>query len=436
MTVGNERYDRPRNQILLPGLRARRGSTRGTVSDAPSTYYGRPMIKAPHWKWYVPGYFFIAGIAAGVAFFGALARSSADPAIASPCGMRATSRSPSRLSARCCSSSTWAGHGASSTCCASSRCARRSALARGFSWRLASRRGCSRAEMAEDGFILRRRSFLSRLALLLPDRLLTLLQGALGLGLGGYTGVLLAATAVPLWAAAGILLGPLFLAASITSGAAALILLGLLSGRQSRAARADLEIVASVGAITQLGLAAAHEAFVPERIGQPLRHGVWGRVFRYGVVGRRTDCADGAAVAGLAQWRTHGAYLLGAERDLHRALGIATDVPLLGYVFDETWAEAHRDDALALVRVSRKAKQLLADFDAEWEALRPLMKAPDDATFRALRDGFRAGIPRAWGEAERADAARLFAVMARLGGDAVGKSHELQPGTFWSEVVF
>jgi hypothetical protein len=32
------------------------------------------MIKAPHWKWYVPGYFFIAGIAAGVAFFGALAR--------------------------------------------------------------------------------------------------------------------------------------------------------------------------------------------------------------------------------------------------------------------------------------------------------------------------------------------------------------------------
>jgi formate-dependent nitrite reductase membrane component NrfD len=114
---------------------------------------------------------------------------------------------------------------------------------------------------------------------------LTLLQGALGLGLGGYTGVLLAATAVPLWAAAGILLGPLFLAASITSGAAALILLGLLSGRQSRAARADLEIVASVGAITQLGLAAAHEAFVPERIGQPLRHGVWGRAFRYGVLG-------------------------------------------------------------------------------------------------------------------------------------------------------
>jgi formate-dependent nitrite reductase membrane component NrfD len=140
-------------------------------------------------------------------------------------------------------------------------------------------------QMAEDGFILRRRSLLSRMALLLPDWLLTLLQGVLGLGLGGYTGALLAATAVPLWAAAGILLGPLFLAASITSGAAALILLGLLSGQQSRAARGDLEIVASVGAVAQLGLAAAHEAFVPERIGRPLRQGLWGRVFRYGVLG-------------------------------------------------------------------------------------------------------------------------------------------------------
>ena len=172
-------------------------------------------------------------------------------------------------------------------------------------------------QMAEDGFILQRRSFLSRLALLLPDRLLTLIQGALGLGLGGYTGVLLAATAVPLWAAAGILLGPLFLAASITSGAAALILLGLLSGRQSRAARADLEIVASVGAITQLGLAAAHEAFVPERIGQPIATWPVGARLPLWRSRRRTDRADGPAAAGLAQWRAHGTRLLGAERDLH-----------------------------------------------------------------------------------------------------------------------
>lgn len=286
MTVGNQRYDRPRNQILLPGLRARRGSTRGTVADAPSTYYGRPMIKAPHWKWYVPGYFFIAGIAAGVAFFGALARFFGGPR------HRVTVRHARYLALALsiiCPVLLILDLGRPRRFFHMLRVVKvRSPLSLG-TWILMAfgvTSGLLAArQMAEDGFILRRRSFLSRLALLLPDRLLTLLQGALGLGLGGYTGVLLAATAVPLWAAAGILLGPLFLAASITSGAAALILLGLLSGRQSRAARADLEIVASVGAITQLGLAAAHEAFVPERIGQPLRHGVWGRVFRYGVLG-------------------------------------------------------------------------------------------------------------------------------------------------------
>jgi NitT/TauT family transport system substrate-binding protein len=120
-----------------------------------------------------------------------------------------------------------------------------------------------------------------------------------------------------------------------------------------------------------------------------------------------------------------------------RELGIGTQVPLLGYVFDETWAAAHKDDLLALVRASRKAKDLLARSDAEWERLRPLMKAPDDATFAALRAGFRKGIPGRWGEAERADAVRLFAVMAKLGGaELIGKSTELQPGTFWSAVSY
>jgi formate-dependent nitrite reductase membrane component NrfD len=284
--VGNTRYDQPRSEILLPRLRARRGSTQSVSSTVSTTYYGRPMIKAPHWNWYISSYFFIGGIAAGAAFFGALARFFGGPR------HRVTVRHARYLAlalSLICPVLLILDLGRPQRFFRMLRVVKvRSPLSLG-TWILMAfgvTSGLLAArQMAEDGLILKRRSLLSRLALLLPDRLLTLLHGALGLGLGGYTGVLLAATAVPLWAAAGILLGPLFLAASITSGAAALILLGLLSGRQSRAARADLEIVASVGAITQLGLAAAHEAFVPERIGQPLRHGLWGRVFRYGVLG-------------------------------------------------------------------------------------------------------------------------------------------------------
>jgi hypothetical protein len=128
--------------------------------------------------------------------------------------------------------------------------------------------------------------------------------------------------------------------------------------------------------------------------------------------------------------------LVGVE-DAQKELGIQTQVPLLGYVFDETWAASHKDDLLALVLASRQAKDLLARSDAEWERLRPLMKAPDDATFSALRAGFRKGIPAHWGEAERADAAKLFDVMAKLGGEElIGKSADLQPGTFWPAVTY
>ena len=139
----------------------------------------------------------------------------------------------------------------------------------------------------------------------------------------------------------------------------------------------------------------------------------------------------------IAELEAKGYKKLLAVEDAQKELGIQTQVPLLGYVFDETWAAAHKDDVLALVRASRKAKDLLAHSDAEWERLRPLMKASDDATFAALRDGFRRGIPAHWGEAERADAAKLFGVMAKLGGaELIGKSTALQPGTFWSAVTY
>jgi NitT/TauT family transport system substrate-binding protein len=139
----------------------------------------------------------------------------------------------------------------------------------------------------------------------------------------------------------------------------------------------------------------------------------------------------------IAELEAKGYRKLVGVEDAQKELGIRTQVPLLGYVFDEDWAATHQDDLLALVRASRKAKDLLAHSDAEWERLRPLMKASDDATFAALRDGFRKGIPVHWGEAERADAVKLFAVMEKLGGEElVGTSTELQPGTFWSAVIY
>jgi NitT/TauT family transport system substrate-binding protein len=120
-----------------------------------------------------------------------------------------------------------------------------------------------------------------------------------------------------------------------------------------------------------------------------------------------------------------------------RALGIEHEVPQLGYVFFEDWANEHTELVLAFIDASREAKQILLSSDEEWERIRPLTQAEDDATFEALKRRWREGVPENWGEAERADAAKLYAILAGLGGERlVGNASELQSGTFWPKVTF
>lgn len=120
-----------------------------------------------------------------------------------------------------------------------------------------------------------------------------------------------------------------------------------------------------------------------------------------------------------------------------RELGIEHEVPQLGYVFYEDWANEHAPLVQAFVDASREAKQLLLSSDAEWQRIRPLTRAEDDATFETLKRRWREGVPKRWGEAERADAAELYAILAELGGEKlVGQASELQDGTFWPGVTF
>jgi NitT/TauT family transport system substrate-binding protein len=118
--------------------------------------------------------------------------------------------------------------------------------------------------------------------------------------------------------------------------------------------------------------------------------------------------------------------------EVERGLGLDRPLPMIGYVFSEKWAAANPQAIQGFVRATRAANAILRDSDAEWQRLEPLMKAENPAVFAALRDGYRAGIPTSWGEAERADAARIYGILARIGGpELVGDAPGLQPGTFW-----
>lgn len=122
--------------------------------------------------------------------------------------------------------------------------------------------------------------------------------------------------------------------------------------------------------------------------------------------------------------------------DAAMELGSEGPISAIGYVFDESWANEHRDAMLSFVKASRDTKDLLKSSDEAWEALRDAMGAEDEATFTALRDRFRAGIPERPLKAEMEDTARIYALLAELGGEKlVGPATNLAPGTFWSALV-
>lgn len=138
-----------------------------------------------------------------------------------------------------------------------------------------------------------------------------------------------------------------------------------------------------------------------------------------------------------ARLEAQGLRTVVTVEDIARGLGVGTTVPAVGYVFRRPWAEGAPKALDGFVAASRRAKEIMATSDAEWDRLRPLMQAEDDATWRALRDRYRAGIPRSWGDAERADAAKLLALMTSLGGrELVGDAATLPEGTFWPGVRY
>ncbi|MGH6922250.1 MAG: ABC transporter substrate-binding protein [Propylenella sp.] len=115
------------------------------------------------------------------------------------------------------------------------------------------------------------------------------------------------------------------------------------------------------------------------------------------------------------------------------ALGATGAISAIGYVFNEEWANEHKDAMLGFVKASRQAKELLASSDAEWDRLRPLMRIDDDAVFKSTVRRFREGIPNRPIAEEEADTAKVYDRLAALGGEElVGPATTMAPGTFWT----
>ncbi len=116
------------------------------------------------------------------------------------------------------------------------------------------------------------------------------------------------------------------------------------------------------------------------------------------------------------------------------SLGAKGKVALVGFLVRPGVPEA---TLAAFGKAVRQADDLLASDPKAWDALRPKMQAPDDATFEALKRDFLRGIPKKPRAAEIADAQAFFDVVAKLGGTAlVGEATSLPADLYVTQAVY
>lgn len=133
-----------------------------------------------------------------------------------------------------------------------------------------------------------------------------------------------------------------------------------------------------------------------------------------------------------AKLKAAGMDSLVSTAEVLPALGVDGPVPLLGWVFDRDWAEQNPELINGFLMSSYAAKKIMLDSDEEWERLRKNTKAKDDAELVELRDTWRIGAPRTFGDEDKANASRVFELLAENGGKKlVGEATSVDPKTFW-----
>jgi len=316
---GDTRYrvDRvARDRVSAAARRARRGAPPDTVQG--------PVIQAPVWTWEVPLYFWFGGVAAGSSFVALACDLAGDPRSA------ATARKVALAGAAPCAPLLIADLGRPGRFLNMLRIVKpRSPMSTG-AWALTVSGGLGALAVAAD---LARRPRLARAV-----------GGAnavVGGYLGSYTGVLLSATAVPVWARSRAFLGPIFVASATATGAAACRLAlvggGLPSGHPTREAVGRVETCAIAA---ELALSAVNQRRLGE-LSPALEDGAAGRLFRG---------AKWMALAGLA--------LRLARRASPFTHHLASGLYLAGgLAFRYAWLAAGRRSAADHEAVAREARR-------------------------------------------------------------------------------
>ncbi|MCW2954581.1 MAG: hypothetical protein JWQ48_3751 [Conexibacter sp.] len=338
---------------------------RGRAAALPPTVQG-PFIKPPVWTWEIPLYFWLGGIASGSSFVALACDVAGDERsarIARRVALGTVAPAPLLLIADL------------------GRPARFLNMLRIFkprspmnlgAWALVAFSTANAGAVGAD-LLGQRRS----------ARALGGATALIGGYLGSYTGVLLAATAVPLWARSRLLLGPIFVATATATGAAAtrltLVAVGLPHRHPTRRALGQLETGAM---LVELGLSMLNERRL-HHAGDAMTEGRPGQLFTIG----RTAVTTGLALRLMRRPLGPAAHHVGSG--LYLAGGLA---------FRYAWVEAGKASARDDMDVARMARGTLT---VEDQLGAPIGggRTPSSAR-RPLAPGMRT-LRGAWAEAMR-----------------------------------
>jgi NitT/TauT family transport system substrate-binding protein len=118
--------------------------------------------------------------------------------------------------------------------------------------------------------------------------------------------------------------------------------------------------------------------------------------------------------------------------DVQKALGATGSVAMTGYVFDQSFADSHKDALRRYFEAAAKARIVLAEDPSAWAPIKKRLKIADDAAFAIYKQRYLEGAPKRPIAEEAADAKALFLAMADIGGrELVGGAKQLDTGLFY-----
>ena len=122
--------------------------------------------------------------------------------------------------------------------------------------------------------------------------------------------------------------------------------------------------------------------------------------------------------------------------DILPTLGINKQLPMIGWVFSESWAKSNSSLISGFIKTSLQAKQFLLDNDQAWEDISDVVKSESNDIAVSLRDAYRLGIPNCFNQNDLESISKAFSILANYGGTKlVGDSNQLAPGTVWEQIM-